>query len=135
MLSCFSPVQLCATPMDCSSPGSSVCGVLQARILEWIAMPFSRGSSRPDPGVKPESLTSPELAGRFFTTGATWEALMMSAVTHLILIILIFCMCKFAYLLKLICNLQIHIHGVFVILHGCAHGGEKFESPDVHSSS
>ena len=133
MLSRFSRVQLCATPMDCSSPGSSVYGVLQARILEWIAMPFSRVSSRPDPGVKPKSHTSPELAGRFFTSSATWEALMRSAVTHLILIILIFCMCKFAYLLKLICNLQ--IHGVFVILHGRAHGGEKFESPAVHSPS
>ena len=60
---------------------------------------------------------------------------MMSAVTHLILIIPIFCMCKFAYLLKLICNLQIHIHGVFVILHGRAQSGEKFESPDVHAPS
>ena len=40
--------QLCPTvydPTDCSSPGSSVRGILQARILEWIAIPFSRGSS------------------------------------------------------------------------------------------
>ena len=41
-------------PMDCSPPGSSVHGALQAKILERIAMPFSRGSSRP--GVKPRSL-------------------------------------------------------------------------------
>ena len=34
-------------PMDCSPPGSSVHGVLQATILEWVSMPFSRGSSRP----------------------------------------------------------------------------------------
>ena len=34
-------------PMDCSPPGSSVHGTLQARILKWIAIPFSRGSSRP----------------------------------------------------------------------------------------
>ena len=34
-------------PMDCSLPGSSVRGILQARILEWVAIPFSRGSSRP----------------------------------------------------------------------------------------
>ena len=33
--------------MDCSSPGSSVHGILQARILEWVAMPSSRGSSQP----------------------------------------------------------------------------------------
>ena len=32
-------------PMDCSPPGSSVDGILQARILEWVAIPFSRGSS------------------------------------------------------------------------------------------
>ena len=32
-------------PMDYSPPGSFVCGILQARILEWVAIPFSRGSS------------------------------------------------------------------------------------------
>ena len=34
-------------PMDCSPPGSSVREILQARILEWVAVPFSRESSRP----------------------------------------------------------------------------------------
>ena len=34
-------------PMDCSLPGSSVHGILQARILEWVAISFSRGSSPP----------------------------------------------------------------------------------------
>ena len=34
-------------PMDCSLPGSSIHGILQARILEWVAMSFSRGSSQP----------------------------------------------------------------------------------------
>jgi len=41
-------IQLCPTifdPMDCSPPGSSVHGILQARILEWVAISFSRGSS------------------------------------------------------------------------------------------
>ena len=41
--------QSCLTlckPMDCSPPGSSVHGILQASILEWVAMPFSRGSSK-----------------------------------------------------------------------------------------
>ena len=41
VLSCFSRVRLC-DPMDCSSPGSSVHGILQASILEWVAMPSSR---------------------------------------------------------------------------------------------
>ena len=43
-------LQSCPTfydPMDCSPPGSSVHGILQARILEWVAMPSSRGSSLP----------------------------------------------------------------------------------------
>ena len=47
--------QLCSTlcdPMDCSLPGSSVNGILQARILEWVAMPSSRGSS-PAQGLDP----------------------------------------------------------------------------------
>ena len=42
-------LQSCLTlcnPMDCSLPGSSVPGVLQAKILEWVAIPFSRGSSQ-----------------------------------------------------------------------------------------
>ena len=42
--------QSCLTlcdPKDCSLPGSSVHGILQARILEWVAIPFSRGSSQP----------------------------------------------------------------------------------------
>ena len=50
--------QSCLTlcdPMDCSPPGSSVHGILQARILEWVAMPSSRGSS--SPGIEPKSPT------------------------------------------------------------------------------
>ena len=35
------------SPMDCSLPASSVHGILQARLLEWVAMPSSRGSSQP----------------------------------------------------------------------------------------
>ena len=47
---CAKSLQLYLTrcdPMDCSPPGSSVHGILSARILEWVAMPSSRGSSRP----------------------------------------------------------------------------------------
>ena len=53
-------------PHDCSLPGSSVYGIFQARILEWIASSFSRGSSQPR--IKPASLVSPALAGRFFSS-------------------------------------------------------------------
>ena len=45
MLVAQSCLTLC-DPMDCSPPGSSVHGILQARILEWVAISFSRGSSR-----------------------------------------------------------------------------------------
>ena len=49
-------------PMDCSPPGSSVYGILQARILEWVAISFSRGSSQP----RDQTLVS-HIADRFFT--------------------------------------------------------------------
>ena len=67
--------QLCPTlcdSMDCSQTGSSVHGILQARILVWLPLPFP--GDPPDPGIKPESLMSPALAGRFVTPSATWEA-------------------------------------------------------------
>ena len=44
---CLSAKSLSCDSMDSSLPGSSVHGILQARILEWVAMPSSRGSSRP----------------------------------------------------------------------------------------
>ena len=62
--------------MDRSLPGSSVHGILQARILEWVVTPSSRGL--PGSGIKPASFTSPALARRFFTTSATWEALLIN---------------------------------------------------------
>ena len=52
--------------MDYKPPDSSAHGIFQARILEQIAISCSRGSS--DPGIEPEFLTSPALAGGFFTT-------------------------------------------------------------------
>ena len=51
---CSVSVRLC-DPVDCSPPGSSVHGVLQARILEWVAMPSSRGPYQPR--IKPRSPT------------------------------------------------------------------------------
>ena len=64
--------QSCLTlcdPMDYSSPGSSVHGISQARILEWVAISFSRGSSWPRDGTQVFWI-----AGRFFTVWATREA-------------------------------------------------------------
>ena len=53
-------------PMDCSPPGSAVHGILQARILEWVAISSSRGSSPP----RDQTQVS-YIAGRFFTIWAT----------------------------------------------------------------
>ena len=71
-------LQLCLTvcdPINCSPLGYSVHGTMQARILEWIAMPSSRGSSWPRERTHISYLLwSPVLADRFFTFSATWEA-------------------------------------------------------------
>ena len=63
--------QSCLTlcdPMDCSPPGSSVHGILQARILKWVAISFSRGSSRPRDRTWVSCI-----AGWYFTIWATRE--------------------------------------------------------------
>ena len=82
VLSRFSRVQL----LEESPSGSSVHESLQARIPEWAAIPFSRGSSHPKGKtliscvsstgrhVLPSSPVSPALAGTFSTSSATWEA-------------------------------------------------------------
>ena len=55
--------------MDCSPPGSSVHGILQARIME-----FPPPGDGPNPGIEPVSLMSPALVGGFVTTSTTREA-------------------------------------------------------------
>ena len=60
-------IQSCPTLcdlMDWSPPGSYVHGILQERVLQWVAMSFSRGSSQPRDGTH----ASPASVGRFFTT-------------------------------------------------------------------
>ena len=69
---CVLVIQSCPTlcdPMDCSPPGSSVLGILQARLLKWVAMPFSRESSQPRDQTQVSLI-----AGRFFTIWASREA-------------------------------------------------------------
>ena len=70
-------------PMYCSLPGSSVHGILQATILDWVAIPFSRGSSWPrnQTGVSC-------IADRFFTKWATREVHCTSITTVLVFIII-----------------------------------------------
>ena len=63
--------QLCPTlcdSVDCSPPGSSVHGILQARILEWVAISFARGSSQPRDQTQVSCI-----AGRRFILWATKE--------------------------------------------------------------
>ena len=71
--------------MDCSPLDSSVHGIFQARILEWVAFSLLQGNL-PNPGIdsgtKPASPVSPEMAGRFFTTETSGN-LLASAITHL----------------------------------------------------
>ena len=73
VLSCFSRVQLFATPWTVAH--------LAPLSMEFSRQEYWSGLSRPppgdlsNPGMEPVSLTSPALAGRFFTTSTTWEAL------------------------------------------------------------
>ena len=62
---------LCDT-VDSSLPGSSVPGIIQTRIWEWVVMPFSRGPSQPR-GSNLSVFISPALADSFFTTSPTWK--------------------------------------------------------------
>ena len=73
--------------MDCSSPGSSVHGISQARILEWVAIPFSR--DLPDPGIVLASLGL--LLQADSLPGAAWEAQYV-------------CVCLCTYVFNLIYN-------------------------------
>ena len=68
-------LQTCPTlcdPMACSLPGSSVHGILQARIFDWVSIPAPR--DHPNPGTELTSLMPPSLVGRFFITSSIWEA-------------------------------------------------------------
>ena len=72
---CVLVTQSCPTLCDltdCTPPGFSVHGILQARVLEWIAIPFSRGTSQPRDWTLVSCLT-----GRFFTIWATGKSLIL----------------------------------------------------------
>ena len=68
---CAKPLRSCPTlcnAMDCSPPGSSVHGILQARILEWVAMPFSKGSFWPRNQTLISYISCTGRQGGFFPT-------------------------------------------------------------------
>ena len=71
MLSHFSCVRLCVTlwTVACQAPLS----MEFSRQEYWSGLPYPSSGDLPNPGTEPASLTSPALAGGFFTTSATWE--------------------------------------------------------------
>ena len=75
-------LQSCPTlcdPTNCSLPGSSVSGIFQARVLEWVAISFSRGSSWPRDRTQVSYVSC--IADKFFTTSNTLEASTHSTAT------------------------------------------------------
>ena len=72
--------QSCLTlcdPMDWSQPGFSICGLFQARVLEWVAVSFSRGSSQPRDWTRVS-----HIADKHFTIWATRESPILSVGGH-----------------------------------------------------
>ena len=72
MLSCFSSVHPFATPWAVAPQAPLSMGF--SRQEDWSGLPFPPPGDLPSPGTEPMSLTSPALAGGFFTTSATWES-------------------------------------------------------------
>ena len=71
----YSVTQLCLTlhaPMDCSPPGSSAHGILQARNLKWVGLPCPPPGDLAKPGFEP---TAPAFGRQILYHCATWEAL------------------------------------------------------------
>ena len=82
VIRCAQLPQSCLTlfdPMECSLPGSSVPEMLQARILEWVVIPFSRGSSPPRDWTLISCVSC--ISGGFFTHWATWKVIQQARAT------------------------------------------------------
>ena len=76
----FSRVQLFATPWAIAHQAPVSLGF--SRQEYWSGLPLPSPGDIPNPGIKPASLMSPALAGRFFTTSATWEAPFVQGTTY-----------------------------------------------------
>ena len=83
VLSRFSHVQLFVTPWTVAGQAPLSMGF--SRQEWWIGLPFPSPKDLPDAGIKPEPLTSPASAGGFFTTSASWEALLTRLVCQLLM--------------------------------------------------
>ena len=80
MLSCFSCVQLIVTPWTVAYRTVALCMGF-SRQEYWSGLPFPTPGHLPNPEIRPTSLMSPALAGGFFITSATWEALIIWCVS------------------------------------------------------
>ena len=74
VLCCFSHVQLFETPWTVACQAPLPMGF--SRQEYWSGLPFPSPGDLPDPGIEPASLSSSALAGMFFTTSTTWEAVL-----------------------------------------------------------
>ena len=94
-------------PRGLYPPGSSVHGILQARVLEWVAMPSSRGSSQ----LRDWTLVSYVscIGRRFFTTCATWDAPVVSLRSHKICVVFLIIIFFFSVpgVAEVLCSLQV----------------------------
>ena len=81
MLSCFSCVQLFATPWTVAHQAPLSLG--SSKQDYWTGLPLPSLGDLHDPGIEPMSPASPALAGRFFTTSATWEVVLKSTMYKL----------------------------------------------------
>ena len=72
MLSCFSPVQICVTLWTITHQAPLSMEFFRQEY--WSGLPCPPPGALPDPGIEPASLKTLALAGRLFTTNATWEA-------------------------------------------------------------
>ena len=79
LLSRFSHVQLFTTPWTVARVAALAMGF--SRQEYWSELPFTSQGNLPNPGIKPASLKSLALAGRFFTISTTWEALVQDLST------------------------------------------------------
>ena len=77
----LSHIRLFVTPLDCSPPSSSVHGILQAKILEWVSISSFRGSSQPRDGIHVSSVSC--IAGGFFTAEPPGKSLVNMKRTEL----------------------------------------------------
>ena len=98
----FQSVWLCNS-LDCSPPGSSVHRILRVRILEWVAMPFSRGTSQPRDWIHVPCTSC--IAGRFFTAEPLGKPILESSLIYLSIVCVLQC-CPYGLFYSLYPNRQ-----------------------------